>query len=298
MVRTRTIAPLGASPETSDEFQIYSSPGDIRFLSKAVQPPSQIYVDVNDDIAVSCASSQVNERITVSYRLLRFDGELVLGQFQVAPASDRSVTTYLEGLAEGFLLSVSCRAAVATTRGQTFLRVFLTNPVLGNGQPSYVLFSDYVTTQMSPAHPNGRVLAPSEGPGNIVQVFSPNPAAGADWVLIVPTNARWRIISANAGLTVANAGAARKIGVSVSFGGVSVWKAWGNQTAAINSLVAFSIAPVTPGGTLDATIIDAPIPPDVRLLAASQVQSQTVIINAADQWGAAGFLVEEWLDNV
>ena len=165
------VLPLGSQPDT-DNFQVYTQRPVVRFLKQGVQPPSQVYVTASDNIQVGCASSQVNEAVTITYRLLRADGELIEGQFIVHPPADRSIKVYSEDLAEGFLLSVSCKAAVATTRGQTFVRVFLTHPELGAGQPSYMLMADYVTTAMAPAHPNGRVLAPSEGPGNRRQILT------------------------------------------------------------------------------------------------------------------------------
>src|SRR5579864_5722224 len=93
---------------------------------KRLPPPSAVYITVDDVLRAAAASSQANEVVTISYRWIRAaDGKLDYGQFTIAPASDRSLKVQDQPLAEGFLLSVSCKAAVATTRGQTFVRLFL-----------------------------------------------------------------------------------------------------------------------------------------------------------------------------
>jgi len=292
------VAAIGAAPASADEFQIYTARPDVRFLSRGVQPPSQVYVSVGDDIVVGCASSVANETVTVSYRLLRFDGELVLGQFALHPKSDRSLTVYSESLAEGFLLSVSCKAAAATTRGQTFVRVFLTDPAFGPGQPSYMLMADYVTTAMAPAHPNGRVLAPTEGPGNIRSVAIAAPGAGADFGAPVPVNARWRLISAEALLTTSAAAGVRTalLDIQVPGGGVFVCPPQQNQNPSVGQFY-YAHSIVQYAGSVAIGNFWA-VSPGIILPTGGAIVSVTLNIGLADQWSNIILMVEEWLDNV
>jgi len=295
------VAALGSPAASEDTFKIYSHPSDVRFLTRAVQPPSAIYVDTSDVLVVASASSRQNEVITVSYRLLRADGSLNKGQFQVRPDNVRDVIAVQEPLAEGFLLSVSCKAAVATTRGQTFVRAFLTDPVLGPGQPSYMLMADYVTTAMAPAHPNGRVLTPVEGPGNPTTYVGIGGIPGSDFSFPCPTNARWRIQSLTATLTTAAGGPAR----------------FPNFLATTNSNRMFTLpAPIAEGpssfnvynwcpGTAEFVLagdghILAPIPIDLIIpgFIVSNVGISTFGLQGGDIWTNITLSVEEWLDNV
>lgn len=292
------IVPLGSPSPASEAFKVYTSKPEVRFLSKAVQPPSAVYVDTSDVLQVGAASSAKFEVVTINYRLLRADGELIKGQFLLNPPLNRSIVIHQEPLAEGFLLSVSCKAAVATSRGQTFVRVFLTDPTLGGGQPSYMLMADYVTTAMAPAHPNGRVLAPSEGPGFVYAVSPPAPVAGAEWVFTVPTNARWRPITGYAALNTSGAVSNRQPGLLISSGVTHVFVGWGqvNETATTANIIGYHSTYNTPAFTPFSAW--APLPADMILLGGYFLQSFTGGLDAADQYSDIAFSVEEWLDNV
>ena len=301
---TVLLRPPGTSGGTylppEDAFAIQSAKPLVRFLTEAVQPPSIVYVNADDDIVVGAASSQAGEIVTFSYRLLKADGDIVLGQFTVSPANDRSVKVYRESLAEGFLLSVSCQAAVATTRGQTFARVFVNTPALGPGRPSYMLMADYVTTAMAPAFPNGRQLAPVEGPGFIRLLNVNNPAAGLDWSLTVPTNARWRVQSVVASFQASIAVASRfpLIELVVASGASFVGLCPLSVTA--TKQVQGTWAPGIGIGSDAAIHMTAPLPGDGVLTSQGigVIQSNTFGIDAADQWSFITVTVEEWLDNV
>jgi hypothetical protein len=292
------IPSLGSPPASANDFQVYTYAGAVRFLQKAVQPPSQVYVELGDQISISSATSQVGETVTVSYRLLRFDGEIVLGQFQISPPSNRSVSSYTEPLTEGFLLSVSCKATVATTRGQTFVRIFLSNLKLGQGQPSYMLMADYVTNQMAPAYPGGRVLAPSEGPGNITTIAVANPAPGSNFQIPIPANARWRVVTIVGTFVTSAVVSNRKIFFYLFSAGMNVWSTYVNQVIPANTTTFAAAAAVSAGGALDTSSINAPLPPNAIILPVAHMGVLTIGIDVADQWSSCATQVEEWLDNV
>jgi hypothetical protein len=271
----------------------------VTWQMKRVPPPSPLYVSVDDKLVVAAASSQVNELVTVNYRLLRAsDGVIMPGQFTVAPAATRSIVVQQQQLAEGFLLSCSLRATAATTRGQTFARVFLGAGVFGAGQPSYMLMSDYVTTAMAPAHPNGRVLAPSEGPGFIHVFTFAAPPASSDWTVNVPTNARWRFISLSVGLTTVNAGTARSSQLRFTNNGAFFWASNANPPPPVNAgtqCVAGGVCvsnDVVGGMSYWATC------PGLTLLGGGTIATSTSNLQVNDQWASQGIEVEEWLDNV
>jgi hypothetical protein len=270
-----------------------------------VLPPSPVYVGIADVLVVAAASSQTNEVVTVNYRLLRAaDGAIVPGQLTVAPANTRAVKVQTLQLAEGFLLSVSVKAAVATTRGMTFVRAFLGAGPFGAGQPSYMLLADYVTTAMAPAHPNGRVLAPSEGPGNVVILPITNPGNGVEWSLTVPTNARWRLVSAfwilSSDATVGN----RVSGLRIkNAGGNLVWNIDqvgasipASSSAQISATAGVNGAAFSATGFVPAWII--PLPTQQILLATGVIQSLSTFLGANDSVNTITVQVEEWLDNV
>lgn len=292
------VPPVGAAPATAEHFQIATQKPAVKFLSRGVQPPSQVYVAISDALQVSAASTIDGETVTVSYRLLRVDSELVLGQFTVATGIVRTIGTHIEPLAEGFLLSVSCSAKLANTRGQTFARVFLGSPPLGAGQAAQVLFADYITTQISPAHPGGRVLAPTEGPGNVNGIRGQNPLAGFEVVFSSPSNTRWRLISLTATLTTSATAGNRIAGLDLFASGFAFLFGGANQAQGPSAGFIY-----TWGGGLQflfdgISAVQEPSLNNLILPASSVIETATRNLKVDDQWTNATVLVEEWLDNV
>lgn len=292
------VPPLGADAVTADDFQVYSAPSLVRFLSRGVQPPSQIYLKHTDTLQVACASSQAGESVTFNYRLLRADGSLVKGQFVIQVPATRAVVTQNEPMAEGFLLSLSCKAAVAKTRGQTFARAFLTAGSFGPNQPSYTLMADYVTTAFAPAHPNGRVLAPSEGPGNIITVVGSVPGLGAPAILTVPTNARWRPKIVTGSITTDAVAGNRQVEIDLTI----------NGTIVLCGMAEVNVAPGTTSTMICHAVrmvpVRAPVvqwlalPEGLIMLGADLIEFSANGFDVGDRFTAITATVEEWLDNV
>ncbi len=291
------VLPVGTVPE-GDTFVIQSQPPNVGFLKRAVQPPSQVYVETSDVLVVACATGLRDEVLTVSYRLLRFDGILIHGQFTIEVPPTRTVVTHAEQLAEGFLLSLSCTAAVAPTRGATFARAYITKPSLGAGQPSYMLMADYVTKYMAPAFPGGRILDPTEGPGLIYTVGFATPGLGADWNMGNPLNSRWRIISILAQLRTSAVVASRNVAIQIIPQGVPIYWAAAFQSLPASSVGQFAISAAQDNSALIPDLIGVTIPPDIILPSASSINSLTTNLDGGDQWSSIEALVEEWLDNV
>lgn len=271
---------------------------------KRLPPPSQLYVGVDDVLRVGAASSAVNEIVTVSYRLLRAaDGAVVPGQFTVGPLNNYALTTKDQTLAEGFLLSVSCRAAVATTRGQTFARLYLNPKALGSGQPAQQLMADYVTTAMASGYPNGRVLGPTEGPGRVYAVQYTTPARGHDWGETDGLLARRRLISVIARLSTSASAGTRNPFLQVLDNLLNVVAQWTPPTGQAPSgtvTYTWSAAPLVL--TPPANLTEVPLPDNFILPPGYSVQVITggldANVNTGDQWANIFAYYEEWLDNV
>lgn len=288
----------GTHVTITEPFAVQTVKPAVSFLSRAVQPPSQVYVTSQDQLNCVAASSVTGEAVTVTYRLLLPNGMLQVGQFVLTVLSGRALATRSEALAEGFLLSVSVKAAAATTRGQTFVRLFLGNENLGVGQPSYMLMADYVTTAMAPGYPNGRQLTPVEGPGWPHLFAGTQPAAGADWVVTVPTNSRWRILSIFAVLVTSAVAGNRNLAIAFTVGGFAA----GLNPATV-SIPPSQVAQITFDSTAPLTAIvpgfwHVSIPDGELQTGGSIIVSETFGLDVADQWHAPQLYVEEWLDNV
>lgn len=292
------VAALGAGAPGSDDFKVYTARPAVGFLSRAVQPPSDLYVQVGDALEVVACTDTFNEVITVSYRLLRPDGVLVNGQFVFPIAAAYTPQSFSEPLAEGFLLSLAVSAAQAQTRGQTFVRAFLTSSGSGSGVPVSTLMADYVTKQMTPAAPNGRVVGPTEGPGVVYNSSVANPAAGAEFLIPMPLNARWNPISVAATFTASGVAGNRTPRLRLG-NGVTDALLIGATPAIIASSAKriYWMQGVQPYVDSPGDIF-LPLPTFIRSTFLNRFSSATDGILAGDQWSNIQFMVEEWLDNV
>lgn len=290
------------APMAPGEFQSASARPRVAFNVASAGPPSPLYITRDDQLQLVAATSRTNEVVTVNARLLLPTGEIKPLQFVIRPTSNRAIITATFQLAEGFLLSVSCIAATAITRGQTFLRVLINTSAAGTGQPGQVLFADYVTTQFSSAFPGGRLLAPTEGPGFITLVQTANPAAGADFATNIPSNTRWRIGALNATLGTSAVAANRQASLIVGVGGPQVFRGESlvNQTA--GTTFTYQGVSLTPYSSISALLPILTIPPNLFLSSqpggGNNISSLTNNLQAADQWSNINMTVEEWLENV
>lgn len=274
----------------------------VTFAINDVPPPAELYINVDDALVVQAASSVTPEIITVNVRLLLPNGRLEDNQFQIRPNATRTVLRQVFSLAEGFLLSISAVANVAASRGMTFARIYLQRGASGSGQPGQVLFSDYVTTQLTSAYPGGRLLSPTEGPGVVYSFLVANPGAGLDWSQTVPVNSRWRVRSWSANFTASAAAGNRVVGVLVAGVGGGLWLAEALANVVANGIVQVSAGGIQPYISVNANILLLPLPPDLVITGSSlipqSIGSQTFGLLAGDTWTGIHVLVEEWLDNV
>lgn len=295
------IIPSGQpGPLKPGEFVLAKPSRVVSWQLKRLAPPAALYVTPDDLLVASVASSQASEVVTVNYRLLRaMDGVVVAGQFTVTPASNRVAVVQTQHLTEGFLLSCSCQAKAATTRGQTFVRLFLGSGAYGAGSPSYMLMADYVTTAMAPAHPNGRQLSPVEGPGWLQSVAGQNFANTLLWRAFVPTNARWKVTSALSTVHTDATPGNRSLFISITDAGGAVWSATANEVIPAGSDWQYSIAGIFfPAQAAAPFEIASVIPPELLLLAGSEIEATGSFVGATDSFGVPLLHVEEWLDNV
>jgi hypothetical protein len=275
---------------------------DISFLIKNASTPSALYIERDDSLLMVAATSQVNEVVTYNLRVLTPDGRINDMQFQQRPTNSRAPVTLVQVLAEGYLLSMSVNAAIATSRGQTFARAMITRSGTGVSGAAQSLFADYVTTFSTPGYPNGRIVSPTEGQGLVYGVTVGNPAAGVDWSVNVPLNTRWRVRSWVARLTCSAAAANRQPQAQVIQGGNSVWLGQPIANIVASAIVNIAAGGLTPIVSVNANGYMLPLPPDLLLTGnatfAQSLGTATTGIQAGDQWSAIQLLVEEWLDNV
>lgn len=307
---------------------IDTAANQVSFGFENVSPPSPLYIQRDDVLVLQVASSLATEQVIFNIRLLlapfeqggqpsdaspnKVTGALITqGQIQsiqqaVGGKANQQVNSVVLALSEGYLLSVGAIANAASERGQTFAHAIL---VRGNAPtfsyaPYAVLFADYVSALNPAGWPYGRAIYPSEGPGGMKVYTVPNPAAGVDWNLSIPNNTRWKIRGIRTTLatsaTVANrTPTLRVFGDSLH----QVFTSGNNNAQTASTTLSYSYGPGVTPAQVSPTEFVAGLPEELTLATsptsgAPIITSNTVGIQAADQWSSIQVMVEEWLDSV
>lgn len=137
----------------------------------------------------------------------------------------------------------------------------------------------------------GEFAEPTSGKGFVHQVASPNPAAGANFVLTVPANAIWRLISVRVDCAV---------GVADFSPDFIVLDASANELMRVTAGAVFTAA-TTESLTLApglehsdvSLVINVPVPDMPLLFEAYTLESRGT--TADDDWAVASAWVEEWI---
>jgi hypothetical protein len=174
-----------------NEFVSGSVPNIVSFGFDNIGPPSPLYIQRDDRLAMQAVSSLTNEVVTFNARLLLPRGPMA-GQPEsgppdaatlaaaklgfIQPLSDvitfgnvigAATITLLRDLSEGYLLSVTASNKFSNQRGQTYARAWINRgPVGTNPSNSFLpLFCDYPVAFGQVGWPGGRLQAGVEGPG-------------------------------------------------------------------------------------------------------------------------------------
>jgi hypothetical protein len=203
-------------------------------------------------------------------------------------------------LSEGYLLSVAVveQSTNAPTRGVCFCRAFISRgPTQVTGPfAARVLLADYVVSNGPIGWPEGRVLAPTEGPGDLRAIAVGNPAAGSDWTFTVPANTRMRIQAVGMTFVASAAVANRNVRLMFSDGGNPYWRSSGQAVITAGQTKGIYGSPQSVVQNLGGEM-NIPTPIGLIMLAGQLIQSATQALDAGDQFSQIIIEVEEWVDN-
>jgi hypothetical protein len=231
-------------------------------------------------------------------RIILLTGEVKPFTITFTPTSDRSGSGVAQQLPDGWLLNVMAAfSGVAIRRGQCFANVGIQRPSGSTTLLFGSLIRDYLVQGAPPSWPEGPLLMPTDGAGFLRSITGTVPAAGAEITEVVPTGARWRLYGMRFSLTTAVAVANRLTNVVIDNGAAPT-----DGQFPANAVQAASLTVAYTGGQLGAVsnpagadaiiLLPAPIP----LFAGWRWRTITANIQAADQYTAPTYLVEEWIE--
>jgi hypothetical protein len=287
-------------PLQPGEFTNQSQPSVVSFKLQDLSPPSNLYIRQDEFLQVQFWSTAGTAIVyTLGFRILLADGSVVVGQKQFTNIPVSATAVFPVDIPEGYLLGLIILGDTSLLkRGQTFVSVLINRGGQVGGVPEVNLVQDYVSDHNRVTWPYGRTITSTEGPGWLHTVTVGNPAAGADWTFTVPNAVRWRINSIAAVLTTSATVASRLPQLTVQdVGALTTYKAAANSliTASLVTLVA--AAPASIGSSVavpPAQAVLIPTPSDFIVEAGWIIQTNTVALQAGDQWSSININVEEW----
>jgi len=242
-----------------------------------------------DILRVTTWNSLTAQSLTVSGRFA--DGSDFSSTLN--PTSDRLASIANIALGEKVPISVVVSTAVATQRGQTFVRIAIVDSA---GTQRAVLAQDYVTVAAPLAWPGGRISSPTEGPGAIRNITGTDPAPGAQSVEVVPTNARWRLLAWRATLTTDATAVTRNNPTLLFDDGANLFWVWFTpETVPASAIRRYNFAIIGVEHPNRSGEFGQPLP-DLSLRANYRIRTSVGSFQTGDDWSAPQMVVEEWID--
>lgn len=260
--------------------------------------PASFYVTGEDRLRVVSANSLVGVVLNLHWRHAEASGRTVANAQSHRPASDRSIASDDYPLGVGSLLNVTVFAGAGAPRiGQTYVMVQL---VRGAGAAAVVLgtlLAGYVTSTQALGWPGSPIAGSLDSGGYLRQIVGASPAPGAENSEVVPTGARWELVSFHALLVTSAAAGGRQPRLLMTFGGTNaqvILPAPGTlgPSAAMNFLWTQGV-PWQLGSLVDCL---APLATNISLSAGTVISTNTLTMNAADNYDAPVYVVREWLE--
>jgi len=268
----------------------------IKFASAGVQPPSSLYVSIDDQIVITFTSLAVitSVPIILAARVLSADGQLhwYREAYTIAAVG---VTSHTVNVSEGFILdvTVSCPGS-GLGLGSVFVQVDLRR---NNDSATYrALIADYLTNFLQPTWPGGTIRDATAGAGGNWQDTAAAPAPGAELVYTVPASLLFEPASLSFSLATSAAAANRIVSVIIDDGfGDVLYQTPSSGAVTASTTPTFSASVGVPfSGTPPAVIF--PLPAGLRLTNPFRITTHTTAIQAADQYSAMQLFGQGWIN--
>lgn len=262
-----------------------------------VLAPNGLYVEGDDYLLISSLNAVSNVRITIGGRMITPAGRPQPFRDSHVATADRVAATSTLRLGEGYLVELTAIVEGASPRlGQTFVRVDL---VRGDGPGRNVhatLIQGPITAFLRAAWPGTPVQTTVGLPGAIRSVTGTDPAAGAEILETVPTGARWRLITFAAVLTTDATVATREGQLLIDDGSTVVFRSPASNNHVASSAITYSAAASSAAMGTSAGVRGVGLHPEILLPAGFRIRTNTINLQAGDNWAAPQLLVEEWLE--
>jgi len=259
---------------------------------------SSWYLRVDDNIRITSYNATANVVLQIRHRFVDLSGYIQASAETQTPNTDRSAKSTIIETPEGWLLGGEVFVSGASpTQGQTFVVVEIVRGSASSALSLQLIAAGYVTTKQPLAFANGLVGSSLDGGGALRVIAGTQPAAGAEISETVPTGARWQLLSFKFTFTTSATVANRTSSLTIDDGANIFNLAGGNAVQAASATTVQSWASGQPNVANQPTnALGYPLATPLYLPAGARIRTQTLSIQAGDQYSAIQYLVREWIE--
>lgn len=184
--------------------------------------------------------------------------------------------------------------AISSTSGSIFQGdIYSTATLLINGNPIFQFCSGLVYPGVAPSYPVATNPDMRPGGGKMHMITSADPGVGAETSITVPVGQLWRVLSVTQTLVAAAAAASRRVQyVFQNSGGGKIYaRSNTDQIISETKTYSASILGVVQTESI-ANIIQIALPQDIWIDEGGTITTETLNINASDNFGTALVRVE------
>ena len=274
-----------------------SIPPPLPFTPSLV-PAESVYLRGEDNLRLTTFNSLASVTLAIDGILLSPEGRLVSFSERHVPNTDRTSASTVLHVGEGWLMGLHVRAAAAAPRiGQCYAILEVVRGFSGAVIPLRTILQGYVTDTSRRAWPGSTIDASIAGPGVLRSITGTNPAAGVEISETVPTNARWRLHAVQFPLVTAIAAANREVALTFDDGTTVFARVPSGFTHVASTTIVYSSFHHAPRFTVaQDTTKNFPLP-RLDLQGGFRFNTVTTNLQAADDYGAPQYLVEEWIED-
>jgi len=256
-----------------------------------------LYLTGEDNLRLTTWGAVAGITVAIEGRLLSPDGcSTPLAETQL-PNSDRSAKTTLHPLREGILTNIQLRASGGTALvGGVGAVLEIVRGFGGAVQPLGTLLQGYVTSATRLAWPGSPITPLTAGAGRLRVIVGTDPAAGVEILETVPTGARWKLRSVAFTLVTAVAVANRTPVLTIDDGANILWEVGTNVAQTASQAAKYRAGVGVPLTTFGALSYLLPLPSELPLAAGSRIRTVTGALQAADDYSAPIYTVEEFIE--
>jgi hypothetical protein len=282
-----TYSPDDALPDKGDYSRLE------HFRRRHIAPPTGLYVTLDDVILFQGWAPLATTPVRLSIRMLTPEGE-VISVFYTINVAANGVTATTKSITnlEGFILSMSAEV-LSGLAGAVWVNVVIQRG-LGSGDATQGLnllqgYPSLTDTLSWPQAPPAKSID-GRGLANVVAVG--NPAAGADYSIIVPAGVNWLVRSLRVQLVTSAAVANRFVTLRLDDGAGNIFADITGgvaQTASLTVLYTFANG-LQPSANNSVT--NTGLPTELRMPGGFRIRTVTANIQAADQFSGAALELE------